>query len=526
MKKVLIPTKLDAVARETLAAHGGYVVLQPETTPLAELAKEHPDTYALIVRSEKVGEDILNAFPNLKLVIRAGAGYNTIDIQAARRRGVDVMNTPGANSNAVAEEVAALMLADARHVIAADASCRAGGWEKSKFMGREITGKTLGVVGLGHIGRLTIRRLSGFDMKVFGFDPMISRDRASDMGVELATLEEIFSRCDYITLHIPANEATKGVINRKLLSLMKPGATLINCARCEVLNEADLRAVKAERKIRFLNDVYPKDEAGPKPIADLCDIMLPHLGASTVEANENAARMAADILIDYDEKGITSFVVNRDIPEGLDRAYGDLAFTLAALARGLLGSNARLKLLESSVYGNLQRYADWLVVPMVAALDADFDRSCDQKAAWKQLQAAGIEYGKRDVDNRKGYGDSITLDLTAETGKDVLHTVSVRGTVTEGHLMVSRINDFDKLYFDPKGHTLAFSFADRPGVLGAIAAAVAAAGINIDDVRNPHNPEGSESIAILKVSVPVPEEVVQRIAKQIDAKMAAYVFID
>ena len=280
MKKVLIPTKLDAVAKDMLIAHGGYAVEQCPGVELSALAVAHPDTYALIVRSEKVSEAVIEAFPKLKVIIRAGAGYNTIDIAAARKRCIDVMNTPGSNSNAVAEEVVAMMLADARHLIAADASCRKGDWEKSKFMGREITGKTIGVVGLGHIGRLTIKRLSGFEMRVVGFDPMISSDRAAELGVELMSLEELFSQADYITLHIPENGATKGLINKDLFSKMKQGATLINCARHGVVNHDDLRALKAEKNIRFLNDVYPKDEAGLKPEADIADIMLPHLGAS------------------------------------------------------------------------------------------------------------------------------------------------------------------------------------------------------------------------------------------------------
>lgn len=526
MKKVLIPTKLDAVARELLTAHGGYNVIQEEGADLLELAKSHADAYAFIVRSEKVTPEVIDAFPNLKVVIRAGAGYNTIDIQYARKRGIDVMNTPGANSNAVAEEVVALMLADARHLIPADASCRAGKWEKAKFMGREITGKTVGVVGLGHIGRLTIKRLSGFEVKVLGFDPMISPDRAEELGVKLVDLPELFAQSDYITLHIPENGATRGLINKDLIGLMKEGAALINCARAGVLNEEDMRAVKAEKNVHFLNDVYPKDEAGDKPIADIADIMLPHLGASTREANENAARMAGQILIEFDEKGITSFIVNRDIPEGLDEAYGDLAYTLAAMAKGLYGKNTHLNLIELSAYGNLKQFSDWLVVPVVTALNPDFDRSLDHKAAITYLQNRGVDYVNRDVDDFKGYGDSITLDLTVETEKKVLKKISIRGTVAEGNIMISRIDDFDKLYFDPKGHTTVFSFADRLGVLGCIAAKVAEAGINIDDVRNPHNEEGSESIAILKVNQELSQELVDSIAQQIDANFAGYVKID
>ena len=192
MKKVLIPTKLDGVAKSMLENHGNYAVIQDESTDLDTLIQANSDVYALIVRSEKITAEVIDALPELKVIIRAGAGFNTIDTKYARTRGVDVMNTPGANSNAVAEEVAALMLADARHIIAADASTRAGKWEKSKFMGGELTGKTLGILGLGYIGRLLIRRLSGFDMKVIGFDPVISEDLARDMGVELVSLDELF----------------------------------------------------------------------------------------------------------------------------------------------------------------------------------------------------------------------------------------------------------------------------------------------------------------------------------------------
>ncbi|MEO0416112.1 MAG: NAD(P)-dependent oxidoreductase, partial [Verrucomicrobiota bacterium] len=174
MKKVLIPTKLDTVARDILEAHGGYSVYQEEGADLLELAKEHSDAHAFIVRSEKVTSEVIDAFPNLKVVVRAGAGYNTIDIDYARGKGIDVMNTPGANSNAVAEEVLALMMANARHLVPADASCRSGKWEKSKFMGTEITGKTLGILGLGHIGQLLAKRSAGFEMRVIAFDPIVS----------------------------------------------------------------------------------------------------------------------------------------------------------------------------------------------------------------------------------------------------------------------------------------------------------------------------------------------------------------
>lgn len=517
MKKVLIPTKLNPVVKDILDANGHYTVIMEETADLAGFVRRHADAYALIVRSEKVTAEIIDALPALKVVIRAGSGYDNIDTKYARKKNIDVMTTPGANANAVAEEVVALMLADARHLIKADASCRAGQWEKKAFMGREVSGKTVGIIGLGAIGQLVAKRLSGFECQVIGYDPVLSQDRAAQLGVELVDLPTLFERSDYVTLHIPENNETRGLVNAALLSRMKKGATLVNCARAGVVVEDDLRKAKAEKGLRFLNDVYPKDAEGPKSVADIADIMVPHLGASTKEANTKAAALAAQELIEFDEKGISSYIVNRGIPAGLDEAYCELAYTLGKLSRCLVGREAKLKLIETSFYGTLKPYAQWLLVPVVAALNEDFDRSLNFAAAKKYLADMGVDYNDRETDERKGFESSITLDLTGSVGKDLLRSVSVRGTVTENVLMISRINDFHNLYFVPQGHTVVFIYKDRPGVLGQIGAALAAAHVNIDDVRNPHDTKGEMSIAILKVNQAVPAEVIDRVAKDIKA---------
>jgi D-3-phosphoglycerate dehydrogenase len=520
MKKVLIPTKLDKVAQDILKANGNYEVHQDDAGDVAALCAKHADAYALIVRSESVTAEIIDALPKLKVVIRAGAGYNTIDTKHARKKGVDVMNTPGANSNGVAEEVVALMLADARHLIKADASCRAGEWEKKAFMGREIAGKTIGIVGLGNIGRLVAKRLAGFECKFLGYDPLVSAERAAEIDVELVDLETIFAKSDYVTLHLPETAETKKMIGARLLGLMKKGATIVNCARAGVLDEAALRAAKAEKGLRFLNDVYPKDEPGPKSVADIADIMVPHLGASTKEANSMAARRSAEQLIEFDEKGVTSYIVNRDIPEGLDEDYCVLANTLARVCRQVLGKDANLKQIETSCYGQLKPFGDWLIVPIVAALWKEFDRSVDAKAAVKFLEGRGIEYRNRETDARKGFANSITVDLTGNLDASNLRQVSVRGTVAEGTIMISRINDFDKLYFEPSGHVVCFQYKDRPGVVGHIGAALAEAKLNIEDVRHSHHVPSDQSMAIFKLNQPAPEALVSKVAKEIHASMA------
>jgi D-3-phosphoglycerate dehydrogenase len=522
MKKVLIPTKLESVARQTLERHGGYRVVQDDKTDIMELAKQHPDCHALIVRSEKVTPALIDKLPSLKVIVRAGSGYDTIDIKYARKKKIDVLNTPGANANAVAEEVVALMLADARHVIAGDVTTRAGKWEKKKFMGREITAKTVGIVGLGNIGQLVAKRLSGFDVKLLGFDPLISQERADAMQVELVDLPKLFEQSDYVTLHIPENKETKGMVNEALLSRMKAGATLVNCARAGVIDENALRKVKAERKIRFLNDVYQKDEEGPKTVTDIADIMLPHLGASTVEANTNAARRAAEELIELDEEGITSFVVNRDVPEGLNEAYGKLAFIITRLCRHIIGSSTKLATIETSFYGSLKPYSDWLMIPIVRALGNLDEQPTDHKEALQHLKQMGILVNNRTTDPSKGYESSITIDLISTLDSDSLRRVSVRGTVAEGTLMISRINEFDKLYFEPRGPTVFFIYDDRPGVLGQIGTALAGANINIEDVRNPHHLRVNQSLAILRVNKPVTEALMNDIAGKIKALASFY----
>ncbi|MEG0334496.1 MAG: NAD(P)-dependent oxidoreductase, partial [Akkermansia sp.] len=172
MKKILIPTKLQSLAANLLQK-AGYTVVQDADAPLMDQAVKHSDAICLIVRSEKVTQEVIDAFPNLKLVVRAGAGFDTIDIAYARKRGVDVMNTPGANANAVAEEVITLILANYRHVVTGDNTTREGGWEKKNLMGTELTGKTVGIVGLGNIGRLVAKRMQGFEPNVLGYDPVL-----------------------------------------------------------------------------------------------------------------------------------------------------------------------------------------------------------------------------------------------------------------------------------------------------------------------------------------------------------------
>ncbi len=515
MRNVLIPTKLNKIAGEILETHG-FTVVQDAETAFADLISAHADTNALIVRSEKIPAEVIDALPELRIIVRAGSGYDNIDIKHARRGNIDVMNTPGANSNAVAEEVVALILAAYRKVIPADASTRDGKWEKKKFMGRELTGKTVGIVGMGHIGQLLVKRLLGFDTRILSCDPVLSQQKAGELGVELASLEELFREAEIVTLHVPETDETRGMVNKSLLSLMKTGAMLVNCARAGVVNEEDLRAAKAEKNLIYCNDVYAKDAPGEKSISAFTDIMMPHLGASTFEANYNAARRAAEQLVAYVEHGVNTWVVNKATPPGLDESYQLLAYYLAKVAHGFLGKDVPSRI-EVSFYGGLDEYANWLVAPVVLALSADFDPFFDHDQADKLLKEKGIIFAQRSGDEGKRYGKSMTIDLFAGAGTQY-NKVSVRGTITEGNPMVSRINDFDKLYFEPRGRSVLVIYQDQPGILAKITGVMARHDINIDDIRAPHDPQTGDSMAVLRVNKAVSQAILDEVVAESGAK--------
>lgn len=517
MKHVLIPTKLDTVAKTLLEDQGFTVVVDTET-PLVELAVKHPETQALIVRSDKVTEAVLDAFSELKLVVRAGAGYNTIDTIHARRLGVDVMNTPGANANAVAEEVLALALAYYRHLVPADISTRQGLWEKKNYMGRELAGKTLGIVGLGNIGQLVAKRASGFDVTLLGFDPAISAEKAAASGVALVGLEELFERSDVVSLHVPETKDTVGMVNSSLLDHMKDGAVIINCARAGIINEADLRAAREAKGLGFCNDVYPEDAPGEKTIADVADVMAPHLGANTFEANENAARRAAEQLVAYARHGITRYVVNKGVPDGLDESYQQLAYHVSLLGRHYLGGAPAVRRIECSFYGDLNQFANWFISPIVAGICPDFDPLLGAESAMDYLQQKGIVLDVLPADDSKSYGESMTVEVFA--GDQHIERVSIRGTTAEGNLMISRVNAFNKLYFEFHKHNLFVVYRDRPGVLTRITGACADADINIEDIRAPYDDTKTRSMAILKTNRPVPAETLARIREEIQPEVA------
>ncbi len=517
--KILIPTKLDKAAAAALEA-AGYTVIQNDSEPIEALVAAHPDANGIIVRSERVTPAIIDALPGLKCVIRAGAGYDNIDYVYARGKDIDVMNTPGANSNAVAEEVVAMILAAYRYIVPADVTTRAGEWNKKKYMGHELTHKTVGILGLGNIGRLLVKRLQGFECKILGYDHFLSRQRALNIGATPAELDEIFSTADIISIHVPGGPATKGLINEELIGKMKDGSMLINCARYGVVDEDALRAAKAAGKnIIYCTDVHPKDTAAMQPSADIADILLPHLGASTKEANHVAAMRSASQMIDYFTSGDTSCVINAEKPAGLSAAHLQLSAMLGKLCYHAGGCKP-IRKIECTFYNNLRSFRKWFTPWILQGTVPGAEHGLMPVAAEASLREHGIVFKAREPMDDKLYDDALTIDLFMEDDGVQIVKTSVRGMVVDGAPVVSRIGEFDHLYAALSGNSLVLRYKDRPGVIATIGQMLAMAGINIENIVAPSDSDSGDSLAIVKTNLPVSERQTAALAQAIEAKLA------
>ena len=312
--RVLVSDELSETAVQIFRDRGVEVDFQPQLGKDKDKLLEIIGNYdGLAIRSAtKVTEKIIEAAANLKVVGRAGIGVDNVDIPAASRRGIIVMNTPFGNSITTAEHAIALMFAVARQLPSADASTQAGKWEKSKFMGVEITGKTLGVIGAGNIGSIVIARAIGLKMHVVAYDPFLSKERAEEMGVVKVELDELFARADFITLHVPLTDKTRNIIDADALAKTKPGVRIINCARGGLVDEAALAAaIKSGHVAGAAFDVFEVEPAKESPLFGLPNVVCtPHLGASTTEAQENVALQVAEQMSDYLVKGAVSNAIN------------------------------------------------------------------------------------------------------------------------------------------------------------------------------------------------------------------------
>lgn len=312
--KVLISDELSEAAVQIFKDRGIDVDFQPNLGKEKEKLLEIIGNYdGLAIRSAtKATEKIIAAATNLKVIGRAGIGVDNVDIPAASKKGIIVMNTPFGNSITTAEHAISLMMAVARQIPEANASTHAGKWEKSRFMGVELTAKTLGVIGAGNIGSIVIDRALGLRMKVVAYDPFLSEDRATELGVEKVELDDLLARADFITMHVPLTEQTKNILSRDNIAKLKQGVRIVNCARGGLVDEEALAdALKAGHVAGAAFDVFAVEPATDSPLFNLPNVVVtPHLGAATTEAQENVALQVAEQMSDYLLTGAVSNALN------------------------------------------------------------------------------------------------------------------------------------------------------------------------------------------------------------------------
>jgi D-3-phosphoglycerate dehydrogenase / 2-oxoglutarate reductase len=320
MLKVLVSDTLSEAGLGILRARKELSVEYAPGLKEADLAAKIPGFDALVVRSgSKVTQKVIDAADKLRVIGRAGIGVDNVDVPAATKRGIVVMNTPTGNLVTTAEHALTLLMSLARKVPQATMSMKAGKWEKNKFQGRELAGKTLGILGLGNIGSIVADRARGLKMNVIAFDPVVTAERAKELGVPLVTLEEIWSRSDAITVHTPLNEHTRGIVNDATIAKMKPGVMLVNCARGGIYDEAALeRGLKSGKIGGVALDVFVEEPPGAHPLLAYDNVICtPHLGASTEEAQERVALEIAEQVAAYLISGTITNAVN--VPTGASK---------------------------------------------------------------------------------------------------------------------------------------------------------------------------------------------------------------
>jgi D-3-phosphoglycerate dehydrogenase / 2-oxoglutarate reductase len=486
--RVLIADDLSPRAVEILTAHPDISVEVKTGLKGPELVAALKGVHALAVRSAtKVTAELLEKAPDLRVVGRAGIGVDNIDVKAASRRGVIVMNTPSGNAITTAEHALFLLCALARHIPQATASMKGGKWEKKKFSGTELFDKTLGVVGLGNIGRIVADRALGLKMKVIGYDPFLTADAAERMGVELVSLEEMWKRADALSIHTPLTDDTRGLVGTASLAKMKDGVLIVNAARGGIVDENALLAALESGKVAgaaldvFVEEPPPKDHP---LVAHERVICTPHLGASTEEAQEKVAVEVAEQIANYLTKGEIKNAVNlpRIAVEHQQRLqpYLDLAGKLGVLLGQMVTG---LSAVDVEMVGEVAEIGGKVIAG--AALAGLLKPHLDIPVNEVNARLLAEERGLRVTETVRTRGSNFTSSIALRsTGPDGEH--SVKGTVySTGEGFEPRVVRIDRFFLEvvPEGRVLVLRNEDKPGVIGAVGTILGSRGINVSRMQ-------------------------------------------
>jgi D-3-phosphoglycerate dehydrogenase len=479
--KVVVAEKISSAGIKLLSAEPGWTVVTPEEYS-ASPDKALADADALIVRSAVMADDaLLEKAPRLRVIGRAGVGVDNIEMPSATRRGIVVMNTPGANAVAVAELTIGLMLSLARHVARADRTTRAGKWEKKSLQGTELNGKTLGLIGLGRIGTEVAQRAHALGMKVVATDPYVSPERARELNVALCPIDDLYARADYISLHLGLTPQTVGFLNAAAFAKMKAGVRIVNCARGELVDEAALyEAMKSGHVAAAALDVFATEPPNNSPLLALENIVLtPHLGGSTAEAQEAVGTQIALQVREYLLRAVVQNAVN--IPSLTDleyremRPFMELAEKLGSLLAQLFDGN--LEEIRLSYTGAISGWKTELLrsAAVVGVLRQTSSDTVNLVNAATHAQSRGLRIAEEKSAESENDANILSVALRNQSA-----TLGSRGTVVR-RLSAPRIIELNGIEIESPldGNLLVISNVDVPGVIGAVGTVLGHNGINI-----------------------------------------------
>ncbi len=516
MAKVLISDKLSPAAVAIFKDRGLDVDVKTGLTP-AELREIIGQYDGLAIRSAtKVTQEVLDVAPNLKVVGRAGIGVDNVDVKAATSKGVVVMNTPYGNAITTAEHAIAMMFALARQIPEASVSTKAGKWEKNRFMGVELTGKTLGLIGCGNIGSIVADRAVGLNMKVVAYDPFLSEKRALELGVEKVELEDLLHRADFITLHTPLTDSTRNVLSAQAIAAMKKGVRIINCARGGLVDEAALaEAIKSGHVAGAALDVFATEPAKESPLFALENVVCtPHLGASTTEAQENVALQVAEQMSDFLLTGAVTNAINMPSVSAEDaprlKPYMELCRLLGSFAGQLTvareGAIRRVTIEYEGHAAGVNHKP--LTSAALAGLLGPMMEGVNMVSAPAAAREHGIEVAEVVHDRASEYQTLVRVSVT--TDKD---TRWVAGTLFAGSK--PRLVDIKGIPVeaDFARHMLYVTNQDKPGFIGKFGVVLADAGINIATFHLGRATQGGDAICLVSLDEAVPEKVLETVRK-------------
>jgi D-3-phosphoglycerate dehydrogenase / 2-oxoglutarate reductase len=507
--KILVREQIADAGVELLRAK--FDVDVDVESPLEEIIGGYD---ALIVRSAtKVTAELIAQAERLKVIGRAGVGVDNVDVDAATRRGIVVANAPESNVVSAAEHTIGLLVALARNIPQAHAALMDGRWERSKWGGVELADKTLGVLGFGRIGRQVARRALGLQMKVVAYDPFVPADRFRELGAEGATFDEVLARSDFLTLHLPLTEETRGVIDAAAIARMRDGVRIVNAARGDLVDDDSLVAALESGKVAgaaidvFVQEPYSGPLLGAPNI-----VVTPHLAASTGEAQDRAGVIVAEQVVAALEGGLVTNAVN--IPTvGADDLevlgpYIPLAATLGRLAMALAGGEVRKVAVE--VYGELAEYDSRLLT--VAALNGAFQGHTDHPVNYVNAPVVAADRGIEVIEERRRSSRDFTnlVAVSADGARVAGTTIGNDGR----QWLVSALGFELEMELAPR--LIMLRYDDVPGVIGRIGTLFGEAGVNIANMAVSRNREGGQALMALSVDAPVPDDLLERLREGID----------